>query len=186
MSDIRDKFSPETHQTRCGKPWRWLDVDADDDGALAIAVKDTNDKWSIIVWIVDRDGRAEWQTCIEGVYARDYDLIPVANEIDWDGFDWDFFNRYGGIGVIFPDGPDMLLENIKSPKDVNSADIMLRESPFYYWAGGEQPVPDKVEVELIYRDVDKESDKWPAGERQWGLYDSNRDIIAFKLTGIVL
>ena len=24
--NIKEKYTPETHQTRCGKPWRWLDV----------------------------------------------------------------------------------------------------------------------------------------------------------------
>ena len=30
MDDIKDKYKPETHQTVCGMPWRWLDVIGDD------------------------------------------------------------------------------------------------------------------------------------------------------------
>ena len=112
-----------------------------------------------------------------------YAIIDITTpEIDWDKFDWDFFNQYGGLGVIFPDGPDMLRERISSIKDVNSGDIMLLESPFYYWPGGGQPVPDNVEAEIILRDGAKVKRKaqtfeWSVGGRDPG------DIIAFKLTG---
>jgi len=108
-------------------------------------------------------------------------------EIDWEAFNWDFFNQYGGIPVIFPDGPDMLLERIKSIKDVNSGDIMIRESPLYYWAGGEQPVPDNVEVEVEYRHGGEYTAD--AGGFDWDYTEiepPRDDIIAFKLTGRVL
>ena len=72
----------------------------------------------------------------------------------------------------------------------------LRESPLYYWAGGEQPVPDNVEVKITYRGRDGEIT--PAGSVDWlhappdasideeDLGSCLGDIIAFKLTGKVL
>ena len=55
------------------------------------------------------------------------------------------------------------------------------ESPFYYWPGGEQPVPDNCEVEVVYRIGGKFIGS--AGKREWRHIPRSGDIIAFRLTG---
>ena len=82
-----------------------MNIDPDDDGAIAIVVQGTDNKWNIVVWVVDCDGRTGWQSQTEG-FTREYDLIliqypPVAlplnlrPEIKWAAMDenaeWAFY-----------------------------------------------------------------------------------------------
>lgn len=101
-------------------------------------------------------------------------------EIDWDKVNWDFFNQYGGLNILFYGNKnDALLQ--RKPELSAIPHTTLSESPFYYWAGGEQPVPDNVEVEVVYRDGQIGIPKSIAWMHQ-GYQD---DIIAFRLTGRV-
>ena len=110
-------------------------------------------------------------------------IDTTTTSIDWDKVDWDFFNQYGGIPVLTPDIREIRRTSIN--QDLWNE---LRESPFYYWPGGAQPLPDNVEVEVIFRD-DQQSIR-RAGASEWArvfAHDERlADIIAFKLTGRVL
>jgi hypothetical protein len=99
-------------------------------------------------------------------------------EFDWDGFNWDFFNQYGGLWV------DCGIETIQIDS-APSGTPAIGESPFYYWHGGEQPVPDNVEVEGIYREGDK-GPQLKARDYHWQNDGADDDIIAFRITGKVL
>ena len=105
-------------------------------------------------------------------------IDTAAPSIDWDKFNWDFFYQYGGLPVVI----DGMEYKIDSP----TADS-LRESPFYYWPGGEQPLPDNVEVETIWRDGAIEMSV--ARDFEWSHFRAERgmgDVIAFRLTGKVI
>jgi len=102
------------------------------------------------------------------------------NDPKWN---WDFFNQYGGVPVGW-------LCSVGYAKTAKITDgCSLRESPFYYWPGGEQPVPDNVEVEVIMRNYNSVAD---TGTQQAHIFtwqhdsEGMDDIIAFKLTGRVL
>jgi hypothetical protein len=103
-------------------------------------------------------------------------------EIDWDKFNWDFFNQWNGL-VILRDGKTFAALNSPTFNDLH---YELCESPFYYWAGGEQPVPDNVEVEVSYRDMPSHRIMTANGV-DWS-YGGRLavDVIGFKLTGRVL
>ena len=124
--------------------------------------------------------------CDMVVHGRKIAIIDTATpEIEWDKFDWDFFNQYGGLlidcGLLFA------CDNPEKAKDNNAE---LRESPLYYWPGGEQPLPDNIEVEVCKSvaisingapSLHKNIDIGKAGSFHW---DDGVDI--FKLTGKVL
>jgi len=114
------------------------------------------------------------------------DSKPV---IDWDGFDWEFFNQWDGVHVAEPEEVRFHQRhwtfNTAPPP---SCDSTLVASPFYPWFGGKQPVPDGVEVEIVdvFEDdadnVDRERQALAARDVRW---NSDR-LIAFRLTGRVL
>ncbi len=106
-------------------------------------------------------------------------IDTTTPEIDWDKFDWDFFNQYGGLPVKYPASQKV---HKKHPVQDNGK---LRESPFYYWPRGEQPVPDNVEVEYIYmagRGWGRSPNICRADDFNW----NGENVISFKLTGRVL
>ena len=118
-------------------------------------------------WCARVDSCDEWlesadqsHVCLlETMLSIDVAIIDTTTpEIDWDGFDWAFFGEYGGLRI---NGNRLAFDSA----DFQWITAELRESPFYYWPGGEQPVPDNVEVEVVLRDG---------------------SIHAFKLTGRVL
>ena len=100
-----------------------------------------------------------------------YAIIDTTPEVEWDKFDWDVFNQYGGLMVGSVYGAAIIVR----PTDCEPT---IAESPLYYWPGGEQPVPGNVEVEY---------EMWggskivigPASAMRWS---KGR----FKLTGRVL
>lgn len=115
--------------------------------------------------------------------------------IEWDKFDYDFFNQYGGLPLCSYDYEDSFFTN-GSPEKIFDIMPVLRTSPFYCWQGGKCPVPGNVEVEVIYRD-DEDREKRKASDCRWthspksseeghdpDVFDC--DIIAFRLTGNVL
>ena len=114
--------------------------------------------------------------------GREIAIIDTSTpEIDWNKVKWQFFSLYGGIQLLI-DGEPMDDEQEWGLHD----NVTFAESPFYYWVGGEQPVPDNVEVEVIRREGGSEI--YAAGQiRTWSndrLHRQDRyDIIAFKLTG---
>ena len=72
-STIREKFSPDTHQTRCGESWRWLDIKGQD----AIAVYNQDKGESIL--LVDGNGYTYWS---DGTYEfAEHHLIPIQQPI---------------------------------------------------------------------------------------------------------
>ena len=107
-------------------------------------------------------------------------------EIDWSKFDWDFFNQYGGLCIV-------TAENIAYKIDEPPLSPLydLSESPFYYWPGGECPVPDNVEVEVLLRNGRSHKDTACGWGDSWedgavNLSDDYMlDIIAFRITGII-
>lgn len=113
-------------------------------------------------------------------------IDTTTTEIDWDKFDWDFFNQYGGL--LLNDWHKYCRSPLSPPDDEFCSDG-VSESPFYYWAGGEQPVPNNVEVEVVHRDSEKLMQN--AKAFNWSHQSevnsfSHTDIIAFRLTGKVV
>lgn len=100
-------------------------------------------------------------------------------EIDWDGFDWGFFNQWDGVHV---DAGCFL--TVSTSELAVKKDARLRESPFYPWFGDECPVPGNVEVEWISRGQNSRNSK--AKNVRWSHNCDDADIIAFRLTGRVL
>ena len=127
-----------------------------------------------------------WDKCTYAI------IDTAAPEIDWSKFDFGLFNPYGGVPI-----KEMLplvgnsYDTIKAPPSF-AADFELRESPFYYWPGGDTaPVPSNVEVELILRDGLPPKAMAAGIIKDWayGFNNSERgsgDIIAFRITGNVL
>ena len=109
--------------------------------------------------------------------------------IELDKFNYEFFNQYGGIPA-FNKGDYYI--NLKGDEAFDgSNDFTLRESPFYPWFGGKCPVPDNVEVEVVFKD--RSTTVCKAGIARWSnvfkdcYVPSDPDIIiAFRLTGNVL
>lgn len=159
---------------------------------------------------------ARWNSIV-----YDYAIIDTAiPEINWEEFNYEFFNQYRGLPVRnsvhlheylinFP------IDSGNSPITfaVNSTDIEftdpgtgeiityrfdneewavlkrsgvreLRESPFYYWPGGECPVPGNVEVEVKCWPGDQGPGPGTAKSFTWDRNPgTNRNIVAFRLTG---
>ena len=125
-----------------------------------------------------------WDKCLYAIID-----IPATPAVAWGRFDWAFFKQYGGVSIkeMLPLIGDAY-DTIKTPPAFG-ADFELRESPFYYWPGGDTaPVPDNVEVELILRDGTPPKPMAAGMLRDWA-YGLNKaeqcsgDIIAFRLTG---
>ena len=70
MSDIKETFSSETHQTRCGRPWRWLDVKGQ--SIVAVVNGDVED----IYLMIELDGKC----CANGINLESFDLIPITHK----------------------------------------------------------------------------------------------------------
>lgn len=105
-------------------------------------------------------------------------------EINWNGFDWEFFNQYGGLAVDSA-GEHKLDGFVHFCSNENK----LRESPFYPWFGGKCPVPGSCEVRIRF--------VYPLGhEGKIGIKEytyAAKDVdwmdsanVAFRLTGRVL
>lgn len=126
-------------------------------------------------------------------YAIIDDSQTELTEEWWEGFDWEFFKPYHGLTVWIGDALTFLPRHGVLPKDW---DCKLAESPFYYWGGGECPVPGNVEVEVQrrngYRDIERASKlKWDYlmlrnPEPNLAYQPHHMDIISFRLTGRVL
>ena len=72
MINLRDKFTPETHQTRCGKPWELVSNNL---GFNALLIKSQDLKgYDFFLW-VHEDGEAHNRG---GYHYKDYDLIPIT------------------------------------------------------------------------------------------------------------
>jgi len=101
----------------------------------------------------------------------------------WDGFDWEFFNQWGGISAENEYRQALL----SWPPTELSSSMELRESPPYPWSGGKQPVPDNVEVTLERRAYGY-TETTNAGNVPWchAMGGSDNDIISFRITGRVL
>jgi hypothetical protein len=117
----------------------------------------------------------------------DYAIIDDTKpEIDWGGFDWVFFNQYEGVKMIMSGGNNPYI--MATNKDIAEFVGQLAPSPFYYWPGGKQPVPDNVEVEIegVFEDdaenVNRERQTLAARGVRW---NSDR-VVSFRLTGKVL
>ena len=128
----------------------------------------------------------KWIEKPESVPYRDtpyeYAIIDTTTpEIEWDKFDWYFFNQYGGLPAAGPEQLDFDLAGLDDGAIMDKTG--LRESPFYYWPGGQRPVPSNVEVEIVLRDKTQKTVE--AGEYYWvcGISAPSTEIIAFKLTG---
>lgn len=117
-------------------------------------------------------------------YAEYFIIDTTTPEFPWDEFDYPFFNQYGGLPVIF------LKANGFARNAIIANGCELRESPYYPWAGGEQPVPDRVEVEvdiveftlLVEVGIVRRKLTMQASDVDW----ARLAIVGFKLTGRVL
>jgi len=121
--------------------------------------------------------------------AMDYAVIDDSHPvIPWDEFDWEFFNQYGGLLVIYC-GQERMRKHTNS----DAAYDGLLASPFYPWFGGKQPVPDCVEVEIekvtinysacnVATSISRKHETMQAKDVVWDW----RNIVAFRLTGNVL
>jgi hypothetical protein len=76
MKINRNATNPDTHQTRCGAPWKVLDAVVPC-GTLAAVMPDGHE-YDDVVWLSD-DGIA---TNLAGGTRPEYDLIPKATLID--------------------------------------------------------------------------------------------------------
>ena len=113
--------------------------------------------------------------------AATYAIIDdTATVIDWEGFNWEFFNQYGGLPVFGNDSEKAYTYG----GHIKSATWELRESPFYPWLGGECPVPGNVEVEIVLRGGNRKTHS--AESLYWVNNGRPDEIIAFRLTGRVL
>ena len=137
---------------------------------------------AVALWLPASKQWVDASVCGELKWGDMVAIIDTSTpEIDWDKFDWDFFNQYGGLPVLTP-------ESRETRKQSEHQDLWtnLRESPLYYWPGGEQPVPDGVEVDVVFRDGVTDDNLTRAGKVRWSHLGSIGDIIAFKLTGRLL
>lgn len=134
------------------------------------APSDNSRYTDIINWLVEGHG-----------VALIDDSIPY---VDWNDFDWTFFNQYGGIQILFGDLKQYIMHPSKKERQ-------LCTSPFYHWPGGKCPTPPNVEIEVILRNGHRHTDRADYWDEAWDdgtMYpstDSDRDIIAFRLTGEV-
>lgn len=118
-----------------------------------------------------------------GLHTYEFAIIDTHTpDIDWDGFDWDFFNQYGGLMVEIGGGNFSVSSMADATRNHDSYEP--RESPPYYWPGGKQPVPDNVEVEYIRVDLQwgRFVERETAGNFNW----QAANVIAFKLTWRVI
>lgn len=107
--------------------------------------------------------------------------------IDFDGFEWEFFEPYGGVCILV-DGCAFRVYG-KDHAFIKTEVVTLRESPLYPWVGGECPVPGNVEVTVTNRNGFEFT--LPAFQCNFEhKYDEpskhGNDIINFRLTGKVL
>ncbi len=70
-------FSPDTHQLRCGKPWRLLEMKTDPPSTVIIAECVNSSNLEIIVTI-QKDGTAVIYR--SGMVSRAYDLLEIPIE----------------------------------------------------------------------------------------------------------
>ena len=113
---------------------------------------------------------------LESQYAI---IDTTAPEIDWSGFDFEFFNQYGGLPVKRGEHVMRLRGPVASER---SSEFILHESPFYYWPGGDTaPVPDNVEVEVVRGD----HMHLLGTKMSWHITEQANAIIAFRITGNV-
>jgi len=117
----------------------------------------------------------------ENSYAIIDTSVPV---IDWGKFNWEFFNQYGGLTT--GEETERFIHRIYEPTTNKDFTYNLVESPFYYWPGGECPVPGNVEVEVEFRAGPSSINTAIKFKWNHSTYDKLSDIIAFKLTGNIL
>lgn len=73
MSDIKQKFDPSTHATRCGKQWRWLEVEG-----LSNLIAVDNGRREYLMF-VDHNGYAG-AAIGEPESIDRFDLIPITHK----------------------------------------------------------------------------------------------------------
>jgi len=76
MSDIKEKFTPETHQTACGEKWLIMDIDLGVSMEMIIKTKEPSCSGDFILWI-DGKGHARNRG---GHHWESYDLIPITHK----------------------------------------------------------------------------------------------------------
>lgn len=133
----------------------------------------------IVIWSSCDHPNWDWRT-------GDYAIIDTtAPQIQWEEFDYEFFNQYGGVKTAHVDEPTRKYVTKITP--AIGDDLVLRESPLYYWPGGKCPVPGNVEVDVVIRYTGDIGDLIAHSSKlDWGHGNVNRDIIAFRITGNVL
>ena len=170
MGDIREKFAPDTHRTESSDEWRWINLGF---GLNTILVN--RGSVEFIAKVLD-SGKVIPFTH-DFPLSKSYDLKLIAPEIDFSKFDWDFFGQHGGLLMISDYGQKEKFQEKYRFKGWN-----LRESPFYYWAGGEQPVPDGVMVEAVFLLInsgERCAEIHAAKDLDWKGFN----LISFRLTG---
>jgi hypothetical protein len=152
------------------QPWEVMKRASEGESvALCISPPHADVKWESV-----EDVSWNWG---EFIYAI---IDTTAPEIDWSGFDFDFFNQYGGLGTSSV--ADSSRKYVTKSEPLSPEVIKIRESPFYYWPGGDKaPVPDNVEVEVIMRS----GTDGTVGEAHYFKWGNHTSIIAFRITGNV-
>ena len=163
---------------------------------MSIKVIENIERWKVMLRASEGEQiaywdneRQEWLKSFDGF--RDQNGIPLplfgvrlaiidttTPEINWDDFNWDFFNQYGGLLTCFNYGSECDNMIVRSTIECGTYKMELRESPPYPWQGGECPLPDGIEVEVTYRYGERDKAGVP-----WSHTNGNYDIIAFKLIG---
>jgi hypothetical protein len=137
------------------------------------------------------DNRFPWRFTCGATHTRwnmsmfEFAIIDDTKpEIDWDAVNWEFFEQYGGLPVINLNSKQTI---VRPPIGISS--WVPDESPFYYWAGGKFPVPGNVEVEVVFRGGGTDRGGNTAASSRWDICwendNSEHDIIAFRITGVV-
>jgi len=101
-------------------------------------------------------------------------------DINWEKFNWDFFDQYGGLPALSASGAPTVISKRSLILHIDSP--TLRTTPFFYWPGGEQPVPNNVEVEVIVWIDHKRTMTEVASAIDW----NDEELLAFRLTGNII
>jgi hypothetical protein len=158
----------------------WEVMKAVSEGGQVVWLNSVTGEW--VPWI----GEVTQESVAHAIGVR-YEVAIIDDtkpEIDWGAFDWGFFEQYGGLPVINLNSKQTI---VRPPIGISS--WVPDESPFYYWPGGDRPVPGNVEVEVVFRGGGTDrggntaaSSRW---SRCWENDNSEHDIIAFRITGVV-
>jgi len=103
--------------------------------------------------------------------GKEVAIINDGASTIWCKFNFNFFNQYGGLPTS-----DGFIRNFHDVHDDETT--FLVESPYYYWTGGESPVPEDVLIEAI--DIESFPTRSKAKNFNW---ENEGSVVAFKILG---